>query len=92
MTTFSNRHNGGPALDDDSGWVAIARAMRTHAVVGFDLFVNPCDANRGALQPALAWIDLIMECRFKDGTVLKRYAPQDAPEKIAKDIEAALAA
>jgi glutathione peroxidase len=28
----------------------------------------------------------------RDGRVIKRYAPQDAPEKIAKDIEAALAA
>ncbi len=28
----------------------------------------------------------------KDGKVLKRYAPQDAPEKLAGDIEAALAA
>jgi glutathione peroxidase len=28
----------------------------------------------------------------RDGRVVKRYAPQDAPEKIAKDIEAALAA
>ncbi|TNF61700.1 MAG: glutathione peroxidase [Burkholderiales bacterium] len=28
----------------------------------------------------------------KDGHVLKRYAPQDAPEKLARDIEAALAA
>jgi glutathione peroxidase len=28
----------------------------------------------------------------KDGRVLKRYAPQDAPEKLVKDIEAALAA
>ncbi|WP_374566110.1 glutathione peroxidase [Ideonella sp.] len=28
----------------------------------------------------------------RDGQVLKRYAPQDEPEKIAKDIEAALAA
>lgn len=28
----------------------------------------------------------------KDGQVLKRYAPQDEPEKLAKDIEAALAA
>jgi glutathione peroxidase len=28
----------------------------------------------------------------KDGRVLKRYAPQDAPAKLAKDIEAALAA
>ncbi|HET8748835.1 MAG TPA: glutathione peroxidase [Ramlibacter sp.] len=27
----------------------------------------------------------------KDGTVLRRYAPQDAPAKLAKDIEAALA-
>jgi glutathione peroxidase len=27
----------------------------------------------------------------RDGQVIKRYAPQDAPEKIAKDIEAALA-
>lgn len=26
----------------------------------------------------------------KDGHVIKRYAPQDAPEKLAKDIEAAL--
>ena len=28
----------------------------------------------------------------RDGHVIRRYAPQDAPEKIAKDIEAALAA
>jgi glutathione peroxidase len=28
----------------------------------------------------------------KDGRVIKRYAPQDAPEKMSKDIEAALAA
>jgi len=28
----------------------------------------------------------------RDGRVIKRYAPQDAPEKITKDIEAALAA
>jgi len=28
----------------------------------------------------------------RDGQVLKRYAPQDEPDKIAKDIEAALAA
>ena len=28
----------------------------------------------------------------RDGRVIKRYAPQDSPEKIAKDIESALAA
>jgi glutathione peroxidase len=28
----------------------------------------------------------------KDGSVVRRYAPQDKPEKLAKDIEAALAA
>jgi glutathione peroxidase len=27
----------------------------------------------------------------RDGRVIKRYAPQDAPEKLAGDIEAALA-
>jgi glutathione peroxidase len=27
----------------------------------------------------------------KDGTVIRRYAPQDKPEKLAKDVEAALA-
>jgi glutathione peroxidase len=27
----------------------------------------------------------------KDGSVIRRYAPQDAPEKLGKDIEAALA-
>ncbi len=27
----------------------------------------------------------------KDGRVIRRYAPQDAPEKLAKDVEAALA-
>jgi glutathione peroxidase len=28
----------------------------------------------------------------KDGRVLRRYAPQDAPAKLAKDVQAALAA
>jgi hypothetical protein len=53
----------------DSGWVAIARAIRDHAIVGFHLHAKPCDPSRGALQPALAWIDLIMECRYESGTV-----------------------
>lgn len=62
-------HNGGPPLYEDSGWVAISRASRTHPVVGWHLFVDPVDPSRGALQPALAWYDLIMECRYMDGTV-----------------------
>lgn len=63
--------NGGPPLyGSDSGWVAIARAMRAHSVVGFHLFAKPCDPNRGAMQPALAWIDLIMECRYTAGEVM----------------------
>lgn len=69
MSTFPVRHNGGPPIADDSGWVAISRASRTHPVVGWHLFVQPADAGRGALQPALAWQDLIMECRYADGTV-----------------------
>jgi DNA-binding Lrp family transcriptional regulator len=63
-------HNGGPRIARDYGWVAIARAMRGHPLVGFHLFAKPCDANRGAMQPALAFIDLIMECQYEDGTVV----------------------
>lgn len=62
-------HNGGPDFYTDCGWVAIARAMRKHPLVGFHLHVTPCDANKGAMQPALAWIDLIMECRYQPGEV-----------------------
>lgn len=62
-------HNGGPPISQDSGWVAIARAMRNHPLVGFHLHATPADANRGATQPALAWIDLIMECRYLPGAV-----------------------
>lgn len=66
---MSYGHNGGPPLSPDSGWVAIARSMREHPIVGFHLHATPCDANRGAMQPALAFIDLIMECRYQPGSV-----------------------
>lgn len=71
MSDFGIGHNGGPMIDQQfgGGWVAIWRSMRTHPVVGFHLHATPCDPNRGALQPALAWIDLIMECRYAAGTV-----------------------
>lgn len=64
-------HNLGPPLTTrtDSGWVAIARAMRDHPIVGFQLHAKPCDPSRGAMQPALAWIDLIMECHYTAGMV-----------------------
>ena len=63
-------HNGGPPLGRNSGWIAIARSMRDHPIVGFHLHARPADANRGAMQPALAFIDLIMECRYEDGFVM----------------------
>lgn len=63
-------HNGGPPLNRNSGWIAIARSMRDHPIVGFHLHAKPADANRGAMQPALAFIDLIMECRYEDGFVM----------------------
>ena len=63
-------HNGGPALNDDSGWVAVARASRNHPIVGWHLFAKPEDPAKGALQPALAWQDLVMECRYRDGKVI----------------------
>jgi hypothetical protein len=63
-------HNGGPLLNGDSGWIAIARAMRNHPIVGFHLFAKPAVADKGATQPALAFIDLIMECRYESGFVM----------------------
>lgn len=53
-----------------AGWIALARATRDHPLVGFHLFAKPCDPNKGALQPALAFIDLLMECRYEAGTVM----------------------
>lgn len=63
-------HNGAPSFSSDSGWVAIARSMRGHPLVGFHLFAKPANSARGATQPALAFIDLIMECQYEDGTVV----------------------
>lgn len=63
-------HNGGPPMSSFSGgWIAIARSMRGHPIVGFHLHAKPADPSKGALQPALAFIDLIMECRYEDGFV-----------------------
>lgn len=63
-------HNGAPTFCPTGGWVAIARSMRDHPIVGFHLFAKPCDPTRGALQPALAFIDLLMECRYESGFVM----------------------
>lgn len=61
-------HNGPPQINR-TGWVAISRSMREHPLVGFHLHAKPMDANRGATQPALAFIDLIMDCRYEPGSV-----------------------
>lgn len=60
-------HNGGPSLDSDEypdsgGFVAIARSIRSHPIVGFGI--------KGPYAPAEAWIDLIMECRYREGRVV----------------------
>ena len=72
MTSY--RHNGGPPLQEDSpfgpnGWIAIARDIRHHPLVGFGLTVPPCDPGRGSYSRGEAWQDLMMECRFRDGVV-----------------------
>jgi hypothetical protein len=66
-------HNGPPSeselvLDKD-GWIAVARAMRDHWLVGFGQAVPPMDEERGAFSRSEAWIDLIMECRYSGGSV-----------------------
>lgn len=62
-------HNNPPPPDQNGGWVAIRRAMRSHWLVGFGQPVKPCDPEKGSYSRTEAWIDLIMECRYEDGTV-----------------------
>lgn len=68
-------HNGGPSLDEDDisfdrdGWIAVARGIRDHWLVGFGHAVSPVDPSRGSFSRTEAWLDLIMECQYKSGTV-----------------------
>jgi hypothetical protein len=63
-------HNGGPPMAPRAGgWIAVYRSMRTHPIVGFHLHAKPADPSRGAWQPAVAWLDLLMECNYEDGTI-----------------------
>jgi hypothetical protein len=61
-------HNN-PPPENGGGWIAIARGMRSHWLVGFGQPVKPDDESRGAHSRAEAFIDLIMECRYCAGTV-----------------------
>jgi|GEM_PF-2705382 len=62
-------HNSAGSLGQD-GWIAISRKMRGHWLVGFGQQpLTAVDPKRGAYSRAEAWIDLIMECRYADGTV-----------------------
>lgn len=76
MPAPHNRHNGGPPLDGENpfgrdGWIAVARVMREHHLVGFGRPVDPADPERGfTYSRAEAWLDLIMECRYAAGTVM----------------------
>lgn len=69
-------HNGGPRIDEDDGqpfdrdgWIAVARTVRDHWLVGFGQPVTPADPSYGAHSRTEAWLDLIMECRYAEGTV-----------------------
>lgn len=76
MPTPHNRHNGGPPLDGENpfgrdGWIAVARVMREHHIVGFGRPVEPADPDRGFVYSrAEAWLDLIMECRYAAGSIM----------------------
>ena len=66
-----------------------------------DEIASFCQLNYGVSFPMMAKVDVngtkAIKWNFtkflvgRDGQVLKRYAPQDAPAKLAADIEAALA-
>ena len=72
-TSVGIGHNNPPSEEDDAlnrdGWVAIARAMRGHWLVGFGKSVEPADPDFGSHSRTEAWLDLIMECRYQAGTV-----------------------
>lgn len=66
--TYARRigDNGAPAFVDtrdeqNTGWVRIQRSIRKHWLVGF--------GSLGKYSRSEAWQDLIMECRYEDGTV-----------------------
>lgn len=65
MTTLG--HNGGPPLDRDTsypdrdGFITVGRSIRNHPIVGFGV--------KGPYVPAEAWLDLIMECKYREGRV-----------------------
>lgn len=75
MSSLGIGHNGGPAIEDEDvsfdrdGWIAVARGLRDHWLVGFGHGVSPVDPSRGSFSRTEAWLDLIMECQYKSGTV-----------------------
>lgn len=75
----NNRHNGGPVIDDEgspygsSGWIKVARDIRSHPLVGFGKIVKPCEPERGfCYSRNEAWTDLLMECRYSPGEVMNK--------------------
>lgn len=84
----------------------IAKFCETQFGVSFPMFAK-VDVNGDEAHPLFKWLrkeapgllgSEAIKWNFtkflvgKDGQVIKRYAPNDAPESLAKDIEAALAA
>ena len=73
--------NSGGGFDGDdptnpygrNGYIRVARDSRWHRIVGFGKVVTPADPERGfTFSKAEAWQDLMMECRYKSGTVLNK--------------------
>lgn len=66
-------HNGGPEIDEEvtfpdrEGFIAVARSMRDHWLVGF--------GSEGRYSKAEAWQDLIMECRYEPGKIMNGGKP-----------------
>ena len=90
-----------PGADDE-----IATFCQLNYGVSFPM-MGKVDVNGGQAHPLFKWLTAeapgllgtkAIKWNFtkfligKDGVVIRRYAPQDAPDKLAGDIEAALAA
>ena len=86
------------ASQDPGDDAQIANFCQKNYGVSFQM-MSKIKVNGDGAHPLYQWLTAeapgLLGSKFlvgKDGRVIKRYAPQDAPEKIAKDIEAALAA
>ena len=67
MRAIGTAGMGHNASANSRNWVAISRDMRDHPIVGFGQPVKPANPKRGSFSKGEAWMDLVMEARWRGG-------------------------